>query len=172
MAIEPGGLGSFSRQSARDAGRQRVLELIGRGGRAFCTRSLSWTSPKAPRACLLESTSCRLTTWVERSPIFFCASSMRTSRSRRSVTIWPVAFSVRSSRSLDHLAQRLLLLAQRTLDPLHGLGLLAERQAELVAHLLGLAAAALAQQDDGQRHAQQHDDDEKDDRQKIHWQPL
>ena len=74
------------------------------GGRAFCTRSFSCTSPKAPRACLLDSTSCRLTTWVERSPIFFCASSMRTSRSRRSVTIWPVAFSVRSSRSPTTLA--------------------------------------------------------------------
>jgi hypothetical protein len=47
----------------------------------------------------LDSTSCRLTTWVESSPIFFWASSMRISRSRRSVTIWPVAFSVRSSRS-------------------------------------------------------------------------
>ena len=73
---------------------------------------------------------------------------------------------------VDHLAQRLFLLAQRTLDPLHGVGLLAERQAELLAHLLGLAAAALAQQDDGQRHAQQHDDGQQDDRQNIHCQPL
>ena len=40
------------------------------------------------------------------------------------------------------LGERLLLLAQRTLDPLHGLGLLAERQGELLAHGLGLAAAA------------------------------
>ena len=50
------------------------------------------------------------------------------------------------------LGQRLLLLAQRTLDPLHGLGLLAERQGELLAHGLGLAAAAAGQ------HQDQHQD--------------
>ena len=69
------------------------------------------------------------------------------------------------------LGERLLLLAQRTLDPLHGLGLLAQRQSELLAHGLGLAAAAAGQHQD-QHQAEQRDGCQQHDRQDIHWLPL
>ena len=47
--------------------------------------SCSCTSPKAPRACLLLSTFCRSTTWLDNSTMFFCAASITASRSRSSV---------------------------------------------------------------------------------------
>ena len=74
----------------------------------------------------------------------------------------------------DDLAQRLLLLAQRLLDPLHGFGLLAQRQGELLLHaLLGLAAAAtLPHQHGDQDDDQRCDGGEEGDRQDIHCPTL
>ena len=94
---------------------------------------------------------------------------MRASRSRRSVTTWPVAFSLRSSRSLTPASA--VLLAQRMLDPLHGVGLLAERQSQLLAHGLGLADAAAV------RHQDQHQAEQRKGRQETivrrsHWLPY
>ena len=79
---------------------------------------------------------------------------------------WPVAFSLRSSRSVDQPGQRPLLLAQRLLDPLHGVG---QRR-------LGQPAArsrrAAAHQDDGQRRAQRQHHGQQNVDQDIHCQPL
>ena len=59
----------------------------------------SW--PKAPRDCLLERISCRLTTWPDSAVMFFCASSMTVSRvwMPPSVSAVLVALSVRFSPS-------------------------------------------------------------------------
>ena len=70
--------------------------------------SCSCTSPKAPRACLLLSTFCRSTTWLDNSAMFFCAASITASRSRRSVRVWPAC----SALALQALADPVLQAAQ------------------------------------------------------------
>ena len=64
---------------------------------------------------------------------------------------------------MHHLGQRLLLLAQRTLDPLDGVG-----QHEFMAGAF-LAAVAPAHHDDQQADQQKRDHSEEEIDEKIHW---
>ena len=166
MAIGPGGLGSLSRQSARTPGRERRLEVVGRGRQGALHQVVELDLAEGAAGLLVgqdllqaDDLGRKLADLLLRlvdadQPLAQIGDDL----ARR------LLGAVEPLR--DDLAQRLLLLAQRLLDPLHGLGLLAHGQGKLLLHpLLGLAvAAALAHQDDDQDEDQQCDGGEEGER--------
>ena len=142
----------------------------------------SWTIasirawPKAPRDCLLASTSRSVVTCEVRSVRFLCALSMMPSRScstrRLSMVLrvvasidWPTRWVTESSRSLTARAisaWRPASACAHRIDPAGGLALRPQHLAEALLQLVGAdrlrhrqfrAAAAGAGDDDGDRPA-------------------